>query len=170
MLTGGLTRSSPRFGRLNVRPLFTLCAAGALLIAGCATPETTPVSGPTWQVAGIFMSADEPGALPRDAAGRAVLAFGDGTVSGDSGCGPIQGSVTFSRDGLSASAKDADSVTFEQVTITETEPCEGGRAYVHGQLSTLLDGPYRMRHVSDTELSLIRDDGSVDSPIIRLVS
>lgn len=74
------------------------------------------------------------------------------------------------RDGKSATPTDADSVTFKQVTITETEPCEGGRAHVHGQLSTFLDGPYRMRYVSDTELSLIRDDGSVDSPIIRLTS
>lgn len=169
--TAGPTPSSLHCGRHKVRVSLASCAViGAALLSGCSTPETTPVSGPTWQVTGIFMSEAEPGALPADAAGRAVLAFGDGTVTGNSGCGPIQGAVRFSRDGESASPTDADQVTFEQVTITERKGCEGGRKHVHDQLDELLQGPYRLQYISDSELSLTRDDGAIDSPIIRLTS
>ncbi|MCH6197219.1 hypothetical protein MHT86_06880 [Corynebacterium mastitidis] len=151
-------------------------AAAAVLVA--CSPEYSAVVGPTWQVTGLYTDPGESGDLPADAAGRAVLSFGEGTVTGSTGCSRIQGIVRFSAEGSPAAAQDADALTFDRVDIENAEnagdasdaPCVGGAAHVDATLRGLLRGEYSLSRPSEAELVLTQRSEAVDAPAIRLTT
>lgn len=167
------------------------CACAAALIGGAAavalaacSSEHSAVVGPTWQVTGLYTDPGESGDLPADAAGRAALSFGEGTVTGSTGCSRIQGIVRFSAGGSPAAAQDADALTFDRVDIENTEntenagdagdapgtPCVGGAAHVDATLRELLRGEYSLSRPSEAELVLTQRSEAVDAPAIRLTT
>ncbi|MDK8450069.1 hypothetical protein [Corynebacterium mastitidis] len=158
------------------------CACAAALIGGAAavalaacSSEHSAVVGPTWQVTGLYTDPGESGDLPADAAGRASLSFGEGTVTGSTGCSRIQGIVRFSAGGSPAAAQDADALTFDRVDIENTgdapgTPCVGGAAHVDATLRELLRGEYSLSRPSEAELVLTQRSEAVDAPAIRLTT
>ncbi|WP_018117990.1 hypothetical protein [Corynebacterium mastitidis] len=151
--------------------------AAAVALAACS-PGHSAVVGPTWQVTGLYTDPGESGDLPADAAGRAALSFGEGTVTGSTGCSRIQGIVRFSAGGSPAAAQDADALTFDRVDIESAEntgdasgtPCVGGAAHVDATLRELLSGEYALSRPSEAELVLTQRSEAVDAPAIRLTT
>lgn len=143
---------------------------GALAATACAPPESA-VAGSTWQITGLWTSPDAPGVMPDDAAGRARLVFGESTMVGSTGCSPLQGAVTFTREGEPARAENADLLRIDRVESEEPgEGCVGLSRHVHDSLTEMLsEGTvFDVRHDPNAKLVLTERTGLVDSPAIHL--
>lgn len=158
----------PRRTALAALSVALLTAAPTL--AACGDRETA-VAGSTWQITGLWTTPGDSGMLPDAAAGRAQLIFGEATVTGSTGCAPIQGTVSFTQEGEPARAQEADAVTFEAVEIeAPDDSCQGTVRSVHEDLTGLLapETAYDLRHESEVELVLTQQGELVDRPAIRL--
>lgn len=152
------------------RRLLVALVAAVPLLASCGE-QPTAVAGSTWQITGLWTAPGDSGVLPDTAAGRAQLIFGEATVTGSTGCAPIQGTVSFTHEGDPSRAQEADAVTFEAVEIEAPgEDCAGPVRFVHEELVELLapQTPYDLRHESEVELVLTQRGAPVDRPAIRL--
>ncbi|AGF73404.1 META domain-containing protein [Corynebacterium halotolerans] len=160
--------TTPR--RRALAALSAALLATAPVLSACGDRETA-VAGSTWQITGLWTTPEDPGMLPDAAAGRAQLIFGEATVTGSTGCAPIQGTVSFTRGGDPSRAREADAVTFEAVEIeVPDDSCQGTVRSVHEDLTDLLapETAYDLRHESEVELVLTRQGELVDRPVIRL--
>lgn len=146
-------------------------AVGAVaLLSGCATDPTAEVAGSSWLVTDIWTAPGEPSTLPADAAGRARLAFGERSLSGHTGCAPIQGTVDFTREGETASAANADTLTVDRLEVEE--PAADCRvAGVHDQLTGLIEpgAVFDVRHEERALVLTLRTD-AIDRPAIGLAA
>lgn len=150
------------------RPLSTAAAglAAALLLAGCAVEPTADVVGSSWLVTDIWTTPGEPSALPDGAAGLARLAFGERSVSGHTGCAPLQGTVHFTGEGAGTGVENARTLTVDRLEVGETEEnCHA--AWSHGQLTELIEpgAVFDVRH-DDRSLVLTLRTDAVDRPAI----
>ncbi|AJE34054.1 hypothetical protein B842_11035 [Corynebacterium humireducens NBRC 106098 = DSM 45392] len=144
-------------------------AAGALLVA-CAPDPTADVAGSSWQVTDIWTTPGEPSALPPQSAGLARLAFGEQSLSGHTGCAPIQGTVTFTRAGEPARTEDADTLRIDHIEgDTAADDCPA--LHTHEQLRELLapGAEFDLRH-AERELTLTLRVDAVDRPAIGLAA
>lgn len=147
-------------------------AAGALgaalavgLLSGCA--QDPLIGETTWQVTAIYTEPGATAAVPGPAAGLAQLAFGTSTVSGFTGCVPLQAEAAGER----RDPEDAERITFSRVTVDDApEDCVGGARHVHDELVALLDGPFEISHPGDSEMVLTQVSDAIDAPAIRLVA
>lgn len=129
----------------------------ALALASCAAPT------PTWQVMAIYTDPALPGALPRDAAGKANVAVRGDTLRGTTPCAQVEGTI----------ARDDATVTLTTITIGEPEQCAGGSRHTHDQLVDLLSegAVFSVRELSDTErLLTLAGTDAFDPPSIRLMA
>lgn len=150
--------------------MLTALVATVPLLAACGGQETA-VAGSTWQITGLWTAPGDSGVLPGAAAGRAQLIFGETTVTGHTGCAPLQGTVSFTRDDAPSRAREADALTFGAVEVeAPAEGCEGPVRFVHEELVGLLapETAFDLRHESEVELVLTRQGEAVDQPAIRL--
>lgn len=134
-----------------------LVPAVALLacVAGCS--NDIPMST-TWQVSNVYVSPDTPSQVPEPA----YLVFGDSTVTGSTGCGELQGRVSFSPN-----AQHPERAMFRDMNVSDAS-CSGPQRFFHDQLVTLLTGEVEVKRERD-EMLLTKTDG-VDRPGIRLVA
>ncbi|GAB3704128.1 META domain-containing protein [Corynebacterium nasicanis] len=132
----------------------------ALALTACSgEPE---VSDTTWQVTDIWTTPGDPSTLPPQDAGRAWLALGGQSLSGNTGCSRLQGTVTFSEDGETLS-----------IDHLEVDPaaadCPAERT--HGQLTELLrPGAEFAVHHAGRSLTLTARSDAVDPPAIGLAA
>lgn len=156
--------------RRRAAALTAALLSGALAATACTPPESV-VAGSTWQVTGLWDAAGSPGVLPDDAAGRARLFFGEATMVGSTGCSPLQGAVTFTREGEPARAESADLLRIDRVEFEEAgEGCVGRSRHVHDSLQEMLSEgtTFDVRHDSNARLVLTERTALVDSPAIHL--
>lgn len=146
-------------------------ACAALGLGACA--QDPRLGETTWQVTAVYTAPGEPAAVPEPAAGLAVLSFGETSITGFSGCGPIQAAVTFAdAAGHRAAPGLAESMELSEVGLADPpEDCVGAARHVHEQLERVFTpGPFRLEHLGATELVLTQDRGKVDAPAIRLAA
>lgn len=163
-VTGGARRGGAR-------------AAGALgaalavgLLTACA--QEPLIGETTWQVTAIYTEPGTTAAVPGPAAGLAQLAFGTSTVSGFTGCVPLQAEAAYTdAAGERRDPEDAERITFSRVTVDDAPgDCVGGARHVHDELVALLDGPFEVSHPGDSEMVLTQVSDAIDAPAIRLVA
>ncbi|GAB2518628.1 hypothetical protein CATRI_11310 [Corynebacterium atrinae] len=144
--------------------VFAIAAVGAL--AACSAPQPT-ITEATWEVINVWTSPDTPAAVPHGGS----LAFGEASLAGTTGCSPIQGAVTFTRDGDTVAAKDAEAVTIDRIEI-EPAPANCRAAWTHEQLSSLLvpGATFDLHQPNDSELTLTLRGEEIDRPAIGLSS
>ncbi|AIG64662.1 hypothetical protein CATYP_08920 [Corynebacterium atypicum] len=147
-----------------------LCAGAVCATADCA--QDPLLDEATWQVTAIYTEPGQPAAIPAPAAGIALLAFGKSTISGFTGCVPIQAMASYFDDhGQHTSAAQASRMELNQVTIANAEPsCEGPARHVHDELVPLLHGAFKISHVGSTEIVLTQDVPAIDAPAIRMAA
>lgn len=149
-------------------------ALGAALAVGLLTAcAQEPLIGETtWQVTAIYTEPGATATVPGPAAGLAQLAFGTSTVSGFTGCVPLQAETAYTdATGERRDPEDAERITFSRVTVDDApEDCVGGARHVHDELVALLDGPFEVSHPGDSEMVLTQVSDAIDAPAIRLVA
>ena len=143
-----------------------LAIAAVGVLAACSAPPPT-ITEATWQVTNIGTDPGAPAAVPVGGA----LAFGEASLAGTTGCSPIQGAVTFTRDGATVAAKDAQSVTIDRIEV-EAAPADCRAAWTHEQLIALLvpGATFDLYQPHDTELTLTLRGDEIDRPAIGLSS
>jgi len=143
-----------------------LAVSGAGSLVACGTPEPT-VLGSTWQVTDVWVTPGDPSAVPDGG----TLVFGEASLAGSTGCAPIQGTVTFTRDGETVQAADADAVTVDRLEI-DVPAADCPAAWTHELLTTMLGSgaTFDLRQDTDTELVLTLRGEGVDRPAIGLAA
>lgn len=152
-----------------MRRVLAALTAGALLTA-CAPDPTADVAGSAWQVTDIWTTPGQPSTLPPQSAGLARLVFGEQSLSGHTGCVPLQGTVTFTRAGEPARAEDADTLRIDHVeSDSAADDCPA--LHTHHQLRELLEPgvEFDVRH-AERELTLTLRTDAVDRPAIGLAA
>lgn len=142
----------------------------AALLVGCTPDPTAEVAGSSWQVTDIWTTPGEPSTLPPASAGLARLVFGEQSLSGHTGCVPLQGTVTFTREGEPARAEDADTLRIDQLERdSAADDCPA--LYTHRQLRDLLapGAEFDVDHAERALTLTLRVD-AVDRPAIGLAA
>lgn len=140
----------------------------ALALGACtAQPRVADTS---WQVTDIWTTPGDPSTLPPHAAGRAWLAFGEQSLSGHTGCVPLQGTVTFTTGEKESLAEDAQTLRIDHLEI-EPPAADCPARWAHEQLTELLrpEATFDVHH-GERALTLTLRDGGVDSPAIGLAA
>ncbi|WP_167540131.1 META domain-containing protein [Corynebacterium ciconiae] len=141
----------------------------ALLTAcGSQQPEPNPLTGPAWYITDVYTQPDSPSQLPDSIAGKAVLALGEHTMAGDTGCAPFQAEVHYTRDGEGSTSADATQLRFEHLRIDEPH-CEGAAQYFHEHIVSLLNSELDV-DLKENSLVLRSAEEDIDAPALRLVS
>lgn len=148
-------------------------AAAAVSLAACSN-DTQQVSDSNWQITDVYTTPGTPSAVDDSVAGAVTLNFGDKTVSGYTGCAPLNGIVKFTGgDGDQLAApEDATKVEFTQVKFKpiEDDQCQGKVRYMHDALvNMLVDGSFTIRHEGDGVMVLTEQSDAVDPRAIRLI-
>lgn len=144
--------------------------AAALLLGACAADPTADVAGSSWQVTDIWVTPGDPSALPPQAAGLARLAFGEQSLSGFTGCVPLQGTVSFTRAGETARAEDADTLRVDHLEA-DAPAADCPAAHTHEQLTDLIrEGAVFDVHHAQRSLTLTLRGDEVDRPAIGLAA
>lgn len=152
------------------RLLLSGAAAAVLTLSACATEPTAEVTGTSWLVTDIWTVPGEPSTLPPEAAGRARLAFGEHSMTGHTGCAPLQGTVSVTREGEDTDVESASTITIERLEVEEpAEDCPA--AAVHEQLTGLIEpgAVFDVRHEDRALVLTLRMD-AVDRPAIGLAA
>lgn len=142
----------------------------AAALSGCATDPSADVAGSTWQVTDIWTTPGDPSSLPPQSAGLARLVFGEQSLSGHTGCVPLQGTVTFTRDGEAARAEDADTLVIDRIE-RESAADDCPALHTHSQLRDLLTpgAVFDVHHASRSLTLTLRVD-EIDPPAIGLAA
>lgn len=161
--------------RVIAAALLVAGGLGASLSACSHNPQEALGSMQTsWQVTNVYTEPNTPSSLPPEIAGRAVMVFGDSTVTGDTGCAPFHGSASFTKDGKAAPADQADRVEFSHLDLdtkrVSDESCPGASRHFHDALVQLIQGPLKVRFEGDTGLVLTEDSERVNAPAMRLTT
>ncbi|WP_245945737.1 hypothetical protein [Corynebacterium senegalense] len=144
---------------------FAATALGAVC-AGCsggaAPQDETGLTGPTWQIVALYTDPATPGELPADAAGKASLAFGDRSMTGQTGCAAVKATTT----------TEGEVLRLADVEISDIGECDGGSRYVHDRLVGLLTpgAGFEVRRLGEGEAVLTKTDAGVEPPSIRVMS
>lgn len=151
------------------RRCLPLCLA-VVLLAACAPDPSADVADTSWQVTDIWTTPGDPSSLPPQAAGRAWLAFGEQSLSGNTGCVPVQGTVSFTADGEAARADEADSLRIDRLEV-ESAAADCPAVWAHQHLTDLLEpGAEFDVHREERSLTLTLRSDAVDPPAIGLAA
>lgn len=164
-----------RFSRVGVVASMLLSAA---VVAGCGEKEPQAPGDPvvaekTWQVMGIYTSAQAPSIIPDRVVPAPIMSFGNSGLVGDTGCARFIAQVTYHQGDERAHVSEADSLHIDSMKLDDARPgCAGENLWAHNQLTRLLREGYDfdMQVDPNNQLVLRLRDGRVDSPAIRLVS
>lgn len=141
-----------------------LAAAACLIpLAACSPAPDHVLAGRTWEVTALYTDPDTPGALPIDAAGRALIVFGAESLTARTACAPLQ-----------AGAEVSDNeVHLKGVRVGDArEDCIGGSRRVHDQLTSVLTegAEFDVTHLTDDVITLKLRSDALDRPTIKLVA
>lgn len=142
------------------RALAALCL---LPLAACSAESDHVLGGRTWEVTTVYTDPDTPGAVPGDAAGRAIVVFGAESLTARTACAPLQAGASI----------DDDVVRLKGVRVGDVrEDCIGGSRRVHDQLTELLTegAEFDVAHLTDDVITLKLRDDALDRPTIKLVA
>lgn len=134
-----------------------------LPLAACAPAPDHVLAGRTWEVTAVYTDPDTPGAVPADAAGRALVVFGAESLTARTACAPLQAGADIS-DG---------EVRLKGVRVGDVrEDCIGGSRRVHDQLTGLLTegAEFDVAHLTDDVITLKLRSDALDRPTIKLVA
>ncbi|WP_296149278.1 hypothetical protein [uncultured Corynebacterium sp.] len=140
-----------------------LAIAACLLLAGCSAEPDHVLGGRTWEVTAVYTDPDVPGAVPADAAGRALVVFGAESLTARTACAPLQAGAEI-RD---------DTLRLKGVRVGDVrEDCMGGSRRVHDQLTGLLTegAEFDVTHLTDDVITLKLRRDALDRPTIKLVA
>jgi len=140
-----------------------LSIAACLLLAGCSAEPDHVLGGRTWEVTAVYTDPDVPGAVPADAAGRALVVFGAESLTARTACAPLQAGAEI-RD---------DTLRLKGVRVGDVrEDCMGGSRRVHDQLTGLLTegAEFDVTHLTDDVITLKLRSDALDRPTIKLVA
>ncbi|OFT57819.1 hypothetical protein HMPREF3151_06180 [Corynebacterium sp. HMSC05H05] len=116
---------------LAILPLFTLAAC---------------VSAPTWQVVSLRTSEDQ----PATEASVARVRIDDQRFTGTTGCADVSGSF-----------EGEDTITLENIKLSDPGDCSGWARHTHDQIEQLLTAntTFRVSHPADFEMILVAESG-----------
>lgn len=140
-----------------------LAIAACLLLAGCSAEPDHVLGGRTWEVTAVYTDPNVPGAVPADAAGRALVVFGAESLTARTACAPLQAGASID-DGV---------VQLKGVRVGDIrEDCIGGSRRVHDQLTGLLTegAEFDITHLTDDVITLKLRSDALDRPTIKLVA
>lgn len=140
-----------------------LAIAACLLLAGCSAEPDHVLGGRTWEVTAVYTDPNVPGAVPADAAGRALVVFGAESLTARTACAPLQAGASID-DGV---------VQLKGVRVGDVrEDCIGGSRRVHDQLTGLLTegAEFDVTHLTDDVITLKLRSDALDRPTIKLVA
>lgn len=140
-----------------------LAIAACLLLAGCSAEPDHVLGGRTWEVTAVYTDPNVPGAVPADAAGRALVVFGAESLTARTACAPLQAGASID-DGV---------VQLKGVRVGDVrEDCIGGSRRVHDQLTALLTegAEFDVTHLTDDVITLKLRSDALDRPTIKLVA
>ena len=140
-----------------------LAIAACLLLAGCSAEPDHVLGGRTWEVTAVYTDPNVPGAVPADAAGRALVVFGAESLTARTACAPLQAGASI----------DDDVVRLKGVRVGDIrEDCIGGSRRVHDQLTGLLTegAEFDVTHLTDDVITLKLRSDVLDRPTIKLVA
>lgn len=140
-----------------------LAIAACLLLAGCSAEPDHVLGDRTWEVTAVYTDPDVPGAVPADAAGRALVVFGAESLTARTACAPLQAGASID-DGV---------VRLKGVRVGDVrEDCIGGSRRVHDQLTGLLTegAEFDVTHLTDDVITLKLRSDALDRPTIKLVA
>ena len=142
------------------RALAALCL---LPLTACSAEPDHVLGGRTWEVTAVYTDPDTPGAVPVDAAGRAIVVFGAESLTARTACAPLQAGASI----------DDDVVRLKGVRVGDVrEDCIGGSRRIHDQLTELLTegAEFDVAHLTDDVITLKLRDDALDRPTIKLVA
>ncbi|STC68814.1 hypothetical protein [Corynebacterium pilosum] len=147
-----------------------LSASMAAGLGGCAISDR--MNGQIYQVVSVYLEPESPDELPASAAGAARLVMGESTMTGSTGCAPLQAAVVFSAQGQPAARDVAETMRISNIEFRDPEDCDGGPRFVHDSLAQILtaDTDYSIDQLSDTELILTKQTGEINQPSLRLMA
>lgn len=139
-----------------------LCLLPAAL-AACSPAPDHVLAGRTWEVTAVYTDPATPGAVPIDAAGRAIVVFGAESLTARTACAPLQAGAAIQDDTLRLKGVRVGDIT---------DDCIGGSRRVHDQLTGLLtDGAeFDITHLTDDVITLKLRSEVLDRPTIKLVA
>ncbi|MDO4631260.1 MAG: hypothetical protein Q4A82_03125 [Corynebacterium sp.] len=144
----------------------------ALMLGACGSQEE--IIDTSWQVANVYTTPDYPAAVPDAVAGAVTINFGASTISGFTGCAPLQGTVNFNREGQPATSVDGDALHVDDIKFRPIDEaqCTGHIRFVHDAIVKFFEHPdFRVTRPTGGELLLtVRSDNAYeDQPALRLV-
>lgn len=134
-----------------------------LPLAACSPAPNHVLADRTWEVTAVYTDPDMPGAVPSDAAGRAIIVFGAESLTARTACAPLQ---------AGADVTDSE-VRLKGVRVGDIrDDCIGGSRRVHEQLTGLLTegAEFDVAHLTDDVITLKLRTDSLDRPTIKLVA
>lgn len=144
-----------------VTALWVLCLP--LSLAACGNEPDHMLAGRTWEVTAVYTDPELPGAVPGDAAGRALIVFGAESLTARTACAPLQ---------AGAEVND-DEVRLKGVRVGDVrDDCIGGSRRVHDQLTSILTegAEFDVAHLTDDVITLKLRSDVLDRPTIKLVA
>lgn len=140
-----------------------LAAACLLPLAACSTPPDHVLAGRTWEVTAVYTDPDIPGAVPIDAAGRAIVVFGAESLNAQTACAPLQAGAEIHDDTLRLKGVRVGDIH---------DDCIGGSRRVHDQLTGLLTegAEFDITHLTDDVITLKLRSDVLDRPTMKLVA
>ena len=117
--------------RRTVAVVCTVLLSGFVL-QGCGAKQEE-IADTSWQVVGVYTTPNYPATVPDAVAGAVAVNFGATTISGFTGCAPLQGTVSFTQAGKPANSVDGDALHVEKVSYRQVdeEQCTGHIRFVH---------------------------------------
>ena len=157
------------------RTVAVVCAVllSGFALQGCGAKQEE-IADTSWQVVGVYTTPNYPATVPDAVAGAVAVNFGATTISGFTGCAPLQGTVSFTQAGKPASSVDGDALHVEKVTYRQVdeEQCTGHIRFVHDAIVRFFENhDFAVSRPTGGEL-LLTVSGSEpydDAPALRLV-
>ncbi|APT91924.1 hypothetical protein CPHO_02240 [Corynebacterium phocae] len=144
-------------------------------LSGCgsgADPDTVVVDR-SWQVSGIYTSADSPSVIPNAITQPPSLTFGARGLVGTSGCAQFRATASYFRAGEKSNVEDADRLTLDSVSWKPMDgDCAGEQLWAHNQFTRLFaqGHGFGLSSPDKDQLILTLEDAGVEPPSLRLVS
>lgn len=140
-----------------------LTAACLLPLTACSSEPDHVLGGRTWEVTAVYVDPETPGAVPGDAAGRALIVFGAESLTARTACAPLQAGAEIHDDTLRLKGVRVGDVN---------DDCIGGSRRVHEQLTGLLTegAEFDVAHLTDGVITLKLRSDDLDRPTIKLVA
>ena len=157
------------------RTVAVVCAVllSGFSLQGCGAKQEE-IADTSWQVVGVYTTPNYPATVPDAVAGAVAVNFGATTISGFTGCAPLQGTVSFTQAGKSASSVDGDALRVEKVTYRQVdeEQCTGHIRFVHDAIVQFFEHhDFAVSRPTEGELLLTVSGSELydDAPALRLV-